>query len=197
MRCVHSVPNMFLFLLCSLIMCANDRAHYGLMVVFRLHHHYTDESEFIELNINVRYILPSVCLKLNQSPRLSSMQYMGLLVFSLPISHMITLTYYHHQIGSITHLQLFRVSSWKNVVRCMSVYILMENSLYAKNQLCGCPAHHKYRVVSIRSHWRWPYRMKPTAVDFISFTTVNQGDTLHGPFLLTSWINLIPGSWHG
>ena len=88
MRCVHSVPNMCLFLLCSLIMCANDRAHYGLMVVFRLHHHYTDESEFIELNINVRYILPSVCLKLNQSPRLSSMQYMGLLVFSLPISHM-------------------------------------------------------------------------------------------------------------
>ena len=38
-----------------------------------------------------------------------------------------TLSYYHyHQIGSMTHLPLFRVRSWNNGVRCMSFYILME-----------------------------------------------------------------------
>ena len=34
----------------------------------------------------VRYILPSVCLRLSQFSQVSFMQYMGLCVFSLPIS---------------------------------------------------------------------------------------------------------------
>ena len=34
-----------------------------------------------------------------------------------------TLCYYHHQIGSMTHLALFRVKSWNNGMRFMSFYI--------------------------------------------------------------------------
>ena len=35
-----------------------------------------------------------------------------------------TLSYYHHQIESMTYYPLFRVRSWNNGVRCMSFYIL-------------------------------------------------------------------------
>ena len=38
-----------------------------------------------------------------------------------------TLSYYHHQIGSMNYYPLFRVRSWNNGVRCMSFYILMAN----------------------------------------------------------------------
>ena len=33
-----------------------------------------------------------------------------------------TLSYYHHQIRSMNHYPLFRVISWNNGVRCMSLY---------------------------------------------------------------------------
>ena len=36
-----------------------------------------------------------------------------------------TLSYYHHQIGSMNYYPLFRVRSWNNGMRCMSFYILM------------------------------------------------------------------------
>ena len=36
-----------------------------------------------------------------------------------------TLSYYHHQIGSMNYYPLFRVRSWKNGVRCLSFYILI------------------------------------------------------------------------
>ena len=39
-----------------------------------------------------------------------------------------TLSYYHHQIGSMDYYPLFRVRSWNNGVRCMSFYILMVHS---------------------------------------------------------------------
>ena len=35
------------------------------------------------------------------------------------------LSYYHHQIRSMNYYPLFRVKSWNNGVRCMSVYILI------------------------------------------------------------------------
>ena len=55
---------------------------------------------------------------------------MGLCVFSLPISLMMTqkiytLSYYHSQIGSMNYYPLFRVKPWNNGMRCMSLYILM------------------------------------------------------------------------
>ena len=54
----------------------------------------------------LRYMLPSVCLRLRLFSQLSFIQYMGLYVFSLPNSpvmvvRMCTLSYYHHQIGSM------------------------------------------------------------------------------------------------
>ena len=39
-------------------------------------------------------------------------------------------------------------------------------------QICRCPTYHTKRVDLIRSLRRRPYRMKPTAVGFISLTTV-------------------------
>ena len=36
-----------------------------------------------------------------------------------------TLSYYHHQIGSMNYYPLFRVKSWNNGMRCMPLYILM------------------------------------------------------------------------
>ena len=56
----------------------------------------------------VRYKMPSVCLRLRQSSQLSFIQYVGLCVFSLPnspvmIVRMCTLSYYHHQTGSMNH----------------------------------------------------------------------------------------------
>ena len=50
---------------------------------------------------------------------------MGLYVFSLPISLVMieityTLSYYHHQIGSMNYYPLFQVRSWNNGVCCMS-----------------------------------------------------------------------------
>ena len=58
---------------------------------------------------------------------------MRLCVFSLLISHamierMYTLSYYHHQIGSF--YPLFRIRSWNNGMRCMSLYILITVMTY-------------------------------------------------------------------
>ena len=76
----------------------------------------------------VRCILSSVWLRLSIFSQLSIIQYMGLCVFSLPISlvmieRIYTLSYYHHQIGSMNYYPLFRVRSWNNGMRCMSLYI--------------------------------------------------------------------------
>ena len=78
----------------------------------------------------VRYILSSVWVKLSIFSQSSSVHYMGLCVFSLPIFLMITeqiytLSYYYHQIGSTNYHPLFRVRSWNNGMRCMSLYILI------------------------------------------------------------------------
>ena len=80
----------------------------------------------------VRYILSIVCLWLSQFCRLSFIQYLGLCVFSLPTYFMMivcTLSYYHHQIGSLTYVLLFRVRSWHNGTRCMSLYVLIEPTI--------------------------------------------------------------------
>ena len=41
------------------------------------------------------------------------------------IDNIYTLSYYHHQIGSMNYYPLFRVRSWNNGVRFMSFYILI------------------------------------------------------------------------
>ena len=41
------------------------------------------------------------------------------------IVRMCTLSYYHHQIGSVNNQPLFRVRLWNNGMSCMSYYVLM------------------------------------------------------------------------
>ena len=48
------------------------------------------------------------------------------------IERIYTLSYYHHQIGSIIYYPLFRVRSWNNGMRCMFLYILLTVSLSVK-----------------------------------------------------------------
>ena len=81
----------------------------------------------------VRYILFSLWVRLGIFSHLSITQYMGLCVFSLPISLVMieticTLSYYHHQIGSVNYYPLFRVRSWNNGMRCLSFYIRIYTS---------------------------------------------------------------------
>ena len=83
----------------------------------------------------VRYMRPSVCVRLRQFSQLSFIQYMALCVFSLPnylvmIVIMCTLSYYHHQTGSMNHSPMFRVRSWNNGMRCMSYYVLIIKGPY-------------------------------------------------------------------
>ena len=62
-------------------------------------------------------------------------QYMGLCVFSSLISLVVIeriyiLSYNHHQIGRMNYYPLFRVRSWNNGMRCMSLCILMQTGLW-------------------------------------------------------------------
>ena len=79
----------------------------------------------------VRYILSSVWVRLSIFSQLSIIQYMGLCVFSLPISLVMiemiyTLSYYHHQIGSMNYYPLFRARSWNNGTCLYSYCIISE-----------------------------------------------------------------------
>ena len=115
------------------MMSANSRIRFGLLIV----RHTISLSSLCKLiwrhwsyKMPLRYILSSVWVRLSIFSQLFIMQYMGLCVFSLPISlvmieRIYTLSYYHHQIGSMNYYPLFRVRSWNNVMRCMSPYILM------------------------------------------------------------------------
>ena len=106
---------LFYLLLCSRMMRANNRLHYGPIVIFVClyiappHYHYhSDVSKGMELLL-VRYSLSSVYLELSRFSQLSFMQYMSLCVFSLPISlvcdyeNMYALCNYHHQVWNIWH----------------------------------------------------------------------------------------------
>ena len=79
----------------------------------------------------VRYNLSSVWVRLSIFSQLYIIQYMGLCVFSLPISLVMigsiyNFSYYHHQIGSMNYYPLFKVRSRNNCMRCMSLYILLQ-----------------------------------------------------------------------
>ena len=69
-------------------------------------------------------------IRLSIFTQLSIIQYIwGSVFFSLPIplvmiERIYTLSYYHHQIGSMNYYPLFRARSWNNGTRCMYIYIL-------------------------------------------------------------------------
>ena len=108
-------------------MSANSRIRFGMQIVFVClfitpshYHHCANLSEDIELiKCLSSYILSSVWVRLNIFSQLSIVHYMGLCVFSLHISlvmteRIYTLSYYHYQIGSMNCHPMFRVRSWNN-----------------------------------------------------------------------------------
>ena len=110
----------------------------------------------------VRYILSSVWMRLSIFSQLSIIQYMGLCIFILPISLLMieriyTLSYYHHQIGSMNYYPLFRVKSWNNGMRCMPRYsyinkapvIRILQNLFGTRWWRNCVLFHKKNVSQI------------------------------------------------
>ena len=129
------------------MMSANSRIRFGLQIAFVCLYitpsHYHHCANFIwrhwTYKMPVRYSLSRVWVRLSIFSQLSIMQYVGRCVFRLPIffdwENMYTLCYYQHQIGSMNYYPLFRVRSWSNGMRCMSVYIVIlkdHNCIYFK-----------------------------------------------------------------
>ena len=129
----------FLLLLCSLTMCANNRVHYDPMVVFLcLHitlphyHHYSDLPEGIGL---LKCLSGTFCLEcVSKIKSILSIIFHAIYgAVRIQLAHFscdgcedtCTLSYYHHRIGSMAHLPLFKVKSWNNGMRWMSFYILI------------------------------------------------------------------------
>ena len=105
---------------CSFVCTLHHLSHY---------HHCANLSEDIELMKCLSDIFCRVCKIKLIFPIIHYTIY-GLCVFSLPISlvmieRIYTLSYYHHQIGSMNYYPLFRVRSWNNGMGCMSLYIHM------------------------------------------------------------------------
>ena len=125
------------------MMSANSRLCFSFQIVFVCLYitpsHYHHFANFIwrhwAYKMPVRYILSSVWVRLSIFSQLSIIQYMGAVCFQF--THFIcddwdniyTLSYYHHQIGSMNYYPLFRVRSWNNAMRCMSFYILSYTSI--------------------------------------------------------------------
>ena len=115
----------------------------------------------------LRYILSSVRLSIF-SP-LSIIQYVGLCLQFTHFScddweNIYTLSYYHHQIGSMNYYPLFRVRSWNNGVRCMCFYILIklfnitrteQKFVRAGDTKMWCNTHATYNVSCLINHGKW------------------------------------------
>ena len=123
----------------ALMVCTNNRVHYGLMVVYGyLHitlphyHHYAILFEGIALLKCLSNIFCVECVSKNRSV-LSIIFHAIYGAVCIQLTHFshddcentLNWSYYHHQIRSMTHLPLFRVSSWNNGRRCKSFYILI------------------------------------------------------------------------
>ena len=124
------------------MMSANSRIRFGLQIVFVCLYitpsHYHHCAKFIWRNwsykMPVRYNLSSVWVRLSIFSQLSVIHYTICGAVCFQFTHFLcddwkniyTLSYYHHQIGSMNYYQLFLgLGSWNNGMRCMSFYILI------------------------------------------------------------------------
>ena len=118
----------------QLMISSNSRMRFGLQIALVCLYiiSFSSLCKFIgrhrTYKMPVRYILSSVWVTLSIFSQLSIIQYMGLCVFSLPISlvmieRVYTLSYYHHQIGSMNYHHCF--GSRNDDMRCMLFYILI------------------------------------------------------------------------
>ena len=127
-------------------MSGNIWIRFGLQIVLvclystSSHYHCANLSEGIELIKCLSDIFCRVRVRLSIFSPVSIIQYVGLYVFSLPISVMMIERIYlyiyiyicfvllspsNREFGSMNYYPLFRVRSWNNDVRCMSFYILL------------------------------------------------------------------------
>ena len=110
--CLRSVLG---FLLCTLVMCANNWIHFSPVVVFVWmhftlphYHHFADASEGIEL---LKYLSGSFCRVSKIKSILSILFHSIHAALSIQLTHfsyddcenMCTLSHFHHQIGIMTH----------------------------------------------------------------------------------------------
>ena len=115
------------------MMSANIRIHFdvqiGLVCLYITPSHYHHCANLSEDSKLIKCLLDIFveCVRFSIFSQLSIIQYMVLCVFILPISlvmieRIYTWSYYHHQIESMNYYPLFRVRSWNNGMRCMSLY---------------------------------------------------------------------------
>ena len=123
--------------MCALILRKNNQIHYDLMVIFVCLHftlpqyrYYVGVSEDIEL----LKCLPCTLECMSKIKSILSIivhaLYGAVCIQFTHVSYdvceiMCTLSYWHHQIGSVIHLPLLMGRSWNNGMRCMSFYIFM------------------------------------------------------------------------
>ena len=111
------------------------------------YYHYTNVSEGIELLKCLSERFYRVCLRI---PSVIFQRIYGAVYIQLThLSHddfenTHTLSYYHHQIGSMTYLPLCSVRSWNNGILCLSFYILicstkMSFTSRVHRKSIGCP----------------------------------------------------------
>ena len=119
------------------MMSANIRIRFGLQIVLVClygtpshYHHCANLSEGIEL---IKCLSDIFCRVCKIKPILSVIHYTICGAVCFQFTHfgcddwenMFTLSYFHHQIGSMSYYPLLRVRSWNNGARCMPFYILM------------------------------------------------------------------------
>ena len=78
------------------------------------------------------------------------------LFFHDDCGNLCTLSYYNHQIGSVTHLPLSRVKSWNTGIRCMSFYILTSVTklrIHTVSVLSKIPSRANFNFTIDQVHW--------------------------------------------
>ena len=141
------------------------RVHYGPMVVFVcLHitpphyHHYAGVYDGIELLKCLPSTFSPVCVYDYKSILLiifhaiDEAVYIQLTKFSCDdCENTCTSSFYHHQIGSMNHLPLFRARSWNTCMCCVSFYVLIYLIVWRSERLriiTGIPLPVRRRLFS-------------------------------------------------
>ena len=127
-----------LIIIVQFMMSANSRMRYGLQIVFVCLYitpsHYLHCAN-LSVDIEPMKCLPDVFCRVWEYDWAYSLSYplfntWGCMfsVYPIPswwLREYIALSYYHHQIGSMNYYPLFRVRSWNNGMRWMSLFILI------------------------------------------------------------------------
>ena len=188
-------------------MCTNNRVHYDPMAVSGFFFAYHTSSLSSVLNSWNACQVPSVSsvrLRWSQFSQLYFMQYTRLCVFSSPFSLMmivrmcVLLSYYHHQTGSMTHLQLFRVMQWNNVyVVCLFIFLYhlyITHSCPNFNDCLANPPLRWYYGLLVASHNASWYDMYDTQRDSWKINGATQAPHHHTD-PLWSCLSLILVAW--